>query len=298
MISSTLGAGQAKPRLAFALIFGTIALYFLILFIIQRSELAKIQEATAADPVAPGEIINPATLDDGSLYAAMAINPIDATALKARRAMWKPAWRSLHLGMLITALIFLSVPPIYLFDTWVPFLIGTPIIVLCAIYGAIRAIAPGGYVDQGFDRADVAMAPLGLAIAERPEIRMRSRGPFQPGFSARLDGALVMTGTRHGRQVTITRPPLEGIKPVSQTLVAASAPEFTMKSRDGRIKAAEGAPDAVVAALKAVPASTRWNGVTGSGSAAGISFERKGDTGDDWMLDLWLAERLADALGA
>jgi hypothetical protein len=30
----------------------------------------------------------------------------------------------------------------------------------------------------------------------------------------------------------------------------------------------------------------------------GIALERKGETGFDWMLDLWLAERLASALGA
>ena len=38
--------------------------------------------------------------------------------------------------------------------------------------------------------------------------------------------------------------------------------------------------------------------MTAAGGPEGISFERKGDSGGEWLLDLWLAERLADALGA
>jgi hypothetical protein len=48
--------------------------------------------------------------------------------------------------------------------------------------------------------------------------------------------------------------------------------------------------------LKRVPNSTRWNGVQGSGGDGGIEVERKCSGSGDWLLDLWLAERLADAL--
>ncbi len=71
-----------------------------------------------------------------------------------------------------------------------------------------------------------------------------------------------------------------------------------MKSRDGRIVAVGEAPEAVKDALAGVKASTRWNGVKGSGGPDGIALERKGQAGSDWLLDLWLGERLADALSS
>lgn len=44
------------------------------------------------------------------------------------------------------------------------------------------------------------------------------------------------------------------------------------------------------------PNSTRWNGVHGGGGEDGIAVERKGAQQGDWLLDLWVAERLADAM--
>ena len=63
-------------------------------------------------------------------------------------------------------------PPIYLFDTFVPFLIGVPLIIIAALYGSFRAIGPGGDVDTGYDNMDRAMRPLGLSLTERPKVRM------------------------------------------------------------------------------------------------------------------------------
>lgn len=57
-----------------------------------------------------------------------------------------------------------------------------------------------------------------------------------------------------------------------------------------------GAPEALGQVLAKVPNSTRWNGVHGGGGPDGIAVERKGSQSGDWMLDLWLAERLAEAL--
>ena len=78
--------------------------------------------------------------------------------------------------------------------------------------------------------------------------------------------------------------------------IAGATPEFEFKARDGRLKAGKGAPAAVAAALKAVPNSTRWNGVRGGGDPDGLVVGRKGAASGDMLLDLWLAERLADAL--
>ena len=299
VIATTMGQGQAHPRLAQGLIFGVIASFVVILFILQRSDLGRAEAASLPSGPVPETIDNPATLNEATLWAAMAVRPVDADAVEARSVMWKSSRRSLRLGMLITLLIFLSVPPIYLFDTFVPLMIGFPLIVLLAVYGALRAMMPGvGDVAQGFETMSRALAPLGLAVTGRPNVKLAVRAPVQPGMSGRLDGAIVISGNRHGRAVTVTIPTLEGTKPVSQTMVAAPAPEFSMKSRDGRIVAVGEAPEAVKDALAGVKASTRWNGVKGSGGPDGIALERKGQAGSDWLLDLWLGERLADALSS
>ena len=76
--------------------------------------------------------------------------------------------------------------------------------------------------------------------------------------------------------------------------VAAPTPEFSAKSRDGRVRPGDGAPEAVVAALKGVPNSTRWKKVAVAGGPEGIEVVRKSGEQSDWLCDLWLAERLAE----
>ena len=41
-------------------------------------------------------------------------------------------------------------------------------------------------MDQGYDRLDRAMKPLGLTLDERPQVRMVPRYPTMPGYSAKL----------------------------------------------------------------------------------------------------------------
>ena len=297
VIATTLGQGQAKPRLAFALIFGVIAAFFVILFALQRADIGRAEQGSVAPDVDPGAIQDPVTVDEPTLWASMAVKPIDDAARKARATLWAPARTSLRYGMLITLLIFLAVPPIYLFDTFVPLLIGAPLIVLIAIVASVRITMSGGQIEQGFDRMSAAMAPLGLTVTGRPQVKLRQRGPVQPGFSAGLDGAIVLEGERHGRRVTVTLPPLTGVKPKSLTTLAAATPAFSLKARYQRLHAEEGAPPAVEAALIKLAPSERWTGVTAEGGPDGIAFERKGDSGGEWLLDLWLAEHIADALG-
>jgi hypothetical protein len=189
----------------------------------------------------------------------------------------------------ICVLIFLTVPAIYLTESFVPLLIGGPLIAIAAIYGAIRAIGPGGDVDQGYDRLDRAMRPLGLKLDARPSVKMVPRAPTMPGYSAKLLGPTVMTGQRHGRKVELTQE--DGR---SELIVHAPVPEFEAKARDGRLVAKDDASNAA-AVLRGLPASERWRGVKLHGGSEGIVVDRKGDPGA-WLCDLWLAERLANEL--
>ena len=55
-------------------------------------------------------------------------------------------------------------------------------------------------------------------------------------------------------------------------------------------------PGWVNQALTRVPSDSRWHKVTIEGGPAGIRADRKGSALDsDWLVDLWLAEVLADA---
>ena len=103
--------------------------------------------------------------------------------------MWGAARGSMRLGMLICLLIFLAVPPIYLFDTFVPLLIGAPLIVLIAMWKGLPMIGGGGDVAKGYEAANRAMAPLGLALTERLDDHDRAEErravPARPGCPRR-----------------------------------------------------------------------------------------------------------------
>jgi hypothetical protein len=289
-IALTASPTDADPKLQFGLIFGVVAVFLALLMLIQRRALNRASSGDARD-FAKGAhgVDDPTKLSDGELWAALAVHPIDDEAVKAGRELWGAARRSMNLGVVIVILIFLAVPPIYLFGTFIPLLIGAPLIVIAALYGTYRAIGPGGEVESGFDRMDRAMKPLGLSLADRPTVEMVPRPPTMPGYSARLLGPTVMMGERHGRRVEVHQE--QGL---SETTVRASIPEFEARARRGRFSVENGASGAG-AVLSAISASDRWNGVRVHGGRDGIVVDRKGDP-SAWLCDLWLAERLADEL--
>jgi hypothetical protein len=298
-IALTLGQGDPNPKLAMGLIFGVIALFCLVLFALQRSDLER---AAGGDAAATGraaaeggrQVENPTTMGEADLWAALAIGPIDADAVKARDETWDVGRRSMRLGMLVTLLIFLTVPPIYLLESFVPLLIGVPLIVIVALYGAFRAIGPGGELSQGYERTDRAMKPLGLQVTERPEGGFEMRMPTTPGFDYRLRGWTVLSGERHGRPAMLRLGGHEDAG-VSEVIVGGGAPEFAARSRDGRIQGKDEVPAAIAAALDSVPNSTRWKRLEVRGGPEGIVVTRKRGEPRDWLCDLWLAERLAAA---
>jgi hypothetical protein len=298
IIASTAG-NEANPKGTLALIFGVIAVFVVVLFILQRSDLERAAGGDAKRvqrAVAEGgnRVENPTTMEEQQLWAALAIKPIDSEAIRARSQIWDSGRRSLRLGMIVTLLIFLTVPSIYLFESFVPLLIGGPLIAIAAVYGSIRALAPGGEMDNAYEKVGLAMAPLGFEVTERPKVKIEVREATTGRVGPKIHGALVLSAQRHGRQVS-TR--LDGgeVSARSEVTVRMAAPEFKAKSRDGRVRMADGGPDSIAAALAAVPNSTRWKKLTVEGGAEGIVVARKGGAQADWLCDLWLAEQLADA---
>jgi hypothetical protein len=268
-IGLTMGQGEANPKLALGLIFGVIAVFIVVLLVLQRSDLERaaggdaVKSARAAAE-AGQTVEDPTRLEEAELWAALAVGPIDADAIEARSEMWDVGRRGIKLGAVVFLLIFLTVPSIYLFESFVPLLIGGSLIVAAAIYGAWRAIGPGGELDSGYDRMDRAMKPLGLQVTARPKGGFEMRPPTMSGFDYRLRGATELSGERHGRQVTVRFGGYEDAG-VSEVSVAARCNPYEAKSK--RIE-------------------------VGSGPE-GIAISRHRAAQGDWLCDLWLAERLA-----
>jgi hypothetical protein len=307
VIGLTTGSGEANPKATLGLIFGVLAVFLVILFVLQRSDLERaargnVKATTRAAAEGGRTIENPTTMSEPELWAALAIGPIDEEAIRARSQMWDAGRRSQRLVIVVVILIFLTVPSIYLLESFVPLLIGGPLIAIAAIYGAIRAIGPGGEMDRGYERVGLAMAPLGLAVTERPTVSIETRDAVTSRVGPRVHGALVLSGERQGRRVSVRlggdeRTGTSEIRVTKPTpeVGAETTPEFSAKAKDGRVRPAKDAPAAIVAVLEAVPSSTRWKRVEVEGGSNEVVVVRKGGEPADWLCDLWLAERLADA---
>ena len=267
-IGLTMGEGEANPKLALGLIFGAIAVFVVILLLLQRSDLERAAggDGAARTRVAAeggGALENPAAATEVELWAALAIGPIDADAIAAQSEMWDVGRRSLRLGAVIFALILLTVPPVYLLESFVPLLIGVPLIVIAALYGSFRAIGPGGEIQQGYDRLDRAIKPLGLAVTARPKGGFEPRAPTTPGFDYRLRGMTELSGERRGRRVTVRFGGHEDAG-LSEVEVAAPCHDFEAKSKRVVVR----------------------------GGPEGLVVSRRKARQGEWLCDLWLAERL------
>jgi len=267
-IGLTLGQGDSDPKLAYGLIFGVLAIFCVGLFTLQRADLNRAsgtdaQQTSRAAAEGGRQVEDPTALAEPELWAALAIAPVDADAVRARDEAWGVARSSQNLGIVVTILIFLTVPTIYLTESFIPLLIGGPLIVLTALYGAFRAVGPGGAIQQSYELTDRAMAPLGLAVSERPDGGFEMRWG-QPGFDYRLRGWTVLSGERHGRRVVVR---IGGHEDAGATEVLVGEPSAEFEASSKRVSVQSG-PEGILVS------------------------RRKGD-GRDWLCDLWLAERLA-----
>jgi hypothetical protein len=240
------------------------------------------------------QVDDPTVMEEPALWAAMAIAPIDADAIRAREELWDVGRRSQRLALIVCVLILLTVPAIYLFESFVPLLIGGPLIALAAAWASIRAIGPGGEIESSYARTDRAMAPLGLRVTERPEGGFETRAPGMSGFDYRLRGATELSGERYGRRVTVRLGGHEDAG-TSEVHVATALPEFRARSQNGRIHPAPESAVAVATALEAIPNSVRWKRLEVSGGLGGVTVTRRKGEQRDWLCDLWLAERIADS---
>ncbi len=291
VIGLTLGNG-ADPTLAMALILGVVFAFAAALFTLQRRDLDAAERGQAAGAVAPSEpVTDPTTVDDDSLLAILAIEPIDPAALAAaRKGVLAVARDSVGHGARLTALIFLAVVPWQLFRFVWSIVIVVPIIMAYAVYLAVRAVAPGGTVDQAYEAAESTLAPLGLRTVERPRIEITPR-PTGPGAQKRITGAVAYAGRRHGRAVSVR---IEDGSNVT-TQLGGGYPEFEIAAKGERLRPADGTPPAIAGLVEPLRASSCWRGVRITGGAGGIRVERTRGGARNWLRDLWLAERLADA---
>jgi len=268
VIGLTMGEGESSPKLALGLIFGVIGIFVVVLLLLQRGDLAH---AAAGDAAARNRataeggrpVGDPTAVGEAELWASLAIAPIDADAVEAQAEMWDAGRRSLRLGAVVLALIFLTVPPAYQLESFLPLLIGVPLIVAAALYGSFRAIGPGGELDRGYARMERAMAPLGLTLTARPQGGFEPRGPTMPGFDYRLRGATELSGERHGRQVTVR---FGGHEDAGHSEVAVATPCPPYEAKSKRVEVTSGPEGLLISRRKAAPG--------------------------DWLCDLWLAERL------
>ncbi len=80
--------------------------------------------------------------------------------------------------------------------------------------------------------------------------------------------------------------------------VGIETESFEARSSDGKVRLKEGGGEArarLEEALSSVPGSTEWKNLKVRGDADGVEVRRK-PIGTRWLPDLWLAERVADAI--
>jgi hypothetical protein len=105
-----------------------------------------------------------------------------------------------------------------------------------------------------------------------------------------------MEGERHGRQVKIRTPASSGRSTRTVEVSTDAGVTFELRARDGLFHAVGDAPPAVTDLIAGLPRSSAWKDVRAEGTRGRIIVGHRAAGSSDPMLDLWLAERLADVL--
>jgi hypothetical protein len=138
------------------------------------------------------------------------------------------------------------------------------------------------------------LRPLGLNVAQMPTKSFKTMASAVVGapWASVAARSKVMEGIRHDRPVQIV---IDGKR--TYTMIKARVPSFTVESKEGKLVAGKGAPRAVTRSLSGLRKAKRWQDLELRGEPDGIVVERTpGRRQNMWLYDLWLAERLLEAL--
>ncbi len=191
-------------------------------------------------------------------------------------------------GAIIVVLIAIGVVPWQLFQFPWALVVVVPIIIFYSVYLLLNVMGPDGSLAPAYSLSGPTMKPLGLEMTEVPSVKLSPR-PIGRGAQKHVVGTAVYEGNRHGRAVRLR------LATKTTTEVGGVYPDFQIRNREGRLRPASGSPATVETVIGPLSASPLWRGVNVRGNEGGIVVERKDNRGS-WMCDLWLAERLADAL--
>lgn len=295
-ITVGLAFGQgAQPTGALIVILGSVFSFVAVLLIAQKRDLddARVADLRGAQLAGPEAVIDPTMLGEHRLAASLWIRPPEPDELAARGGAWDIAESSWRTGVIVCVLIPFAVVPWLLFRFVWSIPIAGGAIALVALWASVRVAMPGGTLDQGFSLAEKQMAPLGLEGVERPSLVLTPR-VAQPGMNPDLRGAHVLSGSRHGRRVTVTFE--DGNSVVA--LAAPVSPGFELAAKGERLRPGDGVPVAVSNVISPLRASSLWRGVKLTAGPDGIEVRRGHDTVQGWLCDLWLAEAVASRCGS
>ncbi len=286
-VGVTTQPGDPPPYPVFGI---AIAVYLGGILLMQGIDLVRRKPADAA-PVPAGEL--PQTHEQ--LMAALALPGSDA----ARSRAGAEGSRRFSIGLFIpTALVAILLPlGGYLYvsgavtGVWQPFGptgIGIPVAALpgLAVVLLLLVLLPRN-MRTARKLSDDYNSALGLAISATPTIILLPRIGTD-GIGAHAMGPTTFEGQRYGRHVVV-----DTYAGSTAVLVLAPVEPFEAVGDGGTLRLESG-PPAVQQVLAAVPGDRRWSRVRVRGDSRGIEVTRKGSALDsDWLLDLWLAERLA-----
>ncbi len=279
--------GDAPPYPVFGI---AIGIYLVGIIAMQAIDLGR----RRPDDAAPVGAL-PQTHEQ--LMAALTLPGADA----ARSRRGAEGSRRFSIGLFIpTALVAILLPlGGYLYisgavtQVWQPFGptgIGIPV---AALPGLLMVLVLLVLLPRNLGRAraltDDYNSGLGLRIVNTPSIILLPRIGTD-GVGAHTVGPTTFEGDRYGRHVIV-----DAYAGSTAVLVASPVPPLTLEGKGGQLHVNEG-PGWLQSAIAGIPADDRWARMRVSGSASGLQVDRKGSAVDsDWMLDLWLAERILAA---
>jgi hypothetical protein len=291
-VALLFGQGNANPTGVYIVIFVLIFGFVAGLLYLQRRDLDTAEQRSKAETASEviTEVTDPTTANSRSLLHALAIGPVDDTAVDdASTYTWQLGRSSITSGGIIMVLVGCAVIPWQLFQTYWTLYLFVPMIVAYAGFLTSQMFGAGGSLAPMYASSEPTMTPLGLTLTEAPRLETSPRIGGR-GSQKEIVGAATYEGTRHDRAVMLR------LAASTKTTIAGSYPSFAVKSRDGRLNAT-GAPPSVAAVIAPLATSELWKGVTVKGGEKGIVVTRKNNRAS-WMCDLWLAERLADAVAS